>query len=244
MRLSLPLQLLLLAACTSAPSDSVAPPASDTSWYEFDWLHDSPYAPTFQVLDTESSLGPYAERAKLLTLGDLVRMHGHACDGLVTASAALSVALGQLYPDGVIDRTDTGCISNNSPCFGDVAAYLTGGRVRFGTQKIDPKRGVSFLVHRFSTGETVEVEMRPGVWPEELHALESRVKSGSFTTEELRTCQEQQWAFARELLQHPLEESFVTRRIEGFVWEPDAYEHLGPRGDIRNRGALTKSRPR
>ncbi|HED65046.1 MAG TPA: hypothetical protein ENJ09_05760 [Planctomycetes bacterium] len=233
--------LLVLATALS----SCAAPArgsrssDDTSWYEFAWLRDSPYAPTFEVLDTESSLGPYAPAPKRIELGDLVRYHGHACDGLVTAAAALWVGLHELYPDGVIDRTDTGCISNNSPCFGDVSAYLTGGRVRFGTQKIDPDRGASFLVHRFSTGETVEVELRKGVFPAELHGLEHKLKSGAFTPEELRRCQREQWDFARGLLEHPLDESFQVRRVDGFVWEPDRYEHLGRRGDIINRDAVT-----
>jgi len=156
------------------------------------------------------------------------------------ASAALSVGLMELYPNGVIDRTDTGCVSNNSPCFGDAAAYLTGGRVRFGTQRIEPKRGLSFLVHRFSTGETIEVSLRDRILPPELHALESKLKSGSFEPHELRECQEAQWDFARSLLQHPLKESFITRRIEDQEWIPDQYEHAGKRGDIINRNALKR----
>jgi len=227
-----------LGGCASNPTEPSSDIQENTSWYEFGWLHESPYAPTFSVLDTESSLGPYAEHAKTITLRDLVRMHGHACDGLVTAAAALSVGLGKLYPDGVIDRTDTGCISNNSPCFGDVAAYLTGGRVRFGTQKIEPNRGLSFVLHRFSTGETIEVKLRDGVFPPEVHALEQKLKGGSFTNVEMRTCQKAQWAFAQDLLMHPLTQSFETRSLENFTWEPNSFEYLSPRGDIinRNRG--------
>lgn len=236
-RIWLPLALTLAVSCAAAPQGASN---RDTSWYEFDWLDHSPASPTFLVLDTESSLGPYAPSPKAIHLGDLVRMHGHACDGLVTAAAALSVGLNELYPDGVIDRTDTGCISNNSPCFGDVSAYLTGGRVRFGTQKIEPGRGVSFVLHRFSTNETIEVSMREGVFPEELHALESKVKSESFGDAELRACQAAQWSFAEGLLQHPLGDSFEVKRLTGFTWIPDEYEHLGTRGDIRNRAGATR----
>lgn len=240
LRLHVPglLACVLLASCVSTAHRTLPRREEDASWYEFDWLRSSPYAPSFRVLDTESSLGPYAPQAKRIELGDLVRMHGHACDGLVTAAAALSVGLAELYPDGVIDRTDTGCISNNSPCFGDVCAYVTGGRIRFGTQKIDPERGASFVLHRFSTDETVEVSLREGVFPEETHRLEQKLKSGSFTAEELRRCQREQWDYARTLLQHPLTESFEVRRREGFHWEPDSYEHMGKRGDIINRDAL------
>lgn len=191
------------------------------------------------VLDTESSLGPYAEHPKALTLGDLVRMHGHACDGLVMAAAALSVGLDELYPDGVVDRTDTGCITNNSPCFGDVAAYVTGGRIRFGSQKIDPARGMSFVVYRFSTAEAVEVELRKGVFPERLIALETKLRGGSFTEEEMRKCQVAQWDYAKGLLQHPLGESFLTRRLPDLTWTPDPYSRTGSRGDIINRTPRT-----
>lgn len=107
----------LLSACaTRSPSEAA-------EWYYFDWLADAPQAPRFRVLDTESSLGPYATRYKVITLKDLVKMHGHACDGLVTAACAMKVGLDALYPDGVVDRTDTGCITKNSPCHRDVAAY-------------------------------------------------------------------------------------------------------------------------
>lgn len=229
------LALSCLCACGGESIDDAHVLEDDTGWYAFDWLQGSPHSPTFAVLDTESSLGPYAPRAKQLGLGDLVRLHGHACDGLVMASAALSVALSELYPDGVIDRTDTGCISNNSPCFGDVAAYLTGGRIRFGTQKIEPTRGLSFVVHRFSTNETIEVSLRDGIFPPGLHDLEAKLKSGTFTDEEQRTCQQAQWDYARGLLQRPLRESFETRRLEGYVWVPDTYANTGKRGDIINR---------
>ena len=232
--------LTALTACATPAPEPAAAATNDSSWYEFDWLSSSTYAPTFEVMDTESALGPYAEHAKTITLGDLVRMHGHACDGLVLAAAALSVALAELYPTGVIDRTDTGCISNNSPCFGDVAAYLTGGRIRFGTQKIELGRGMSFLVHRFSTGETIEVELLEGVFPPELKALESKLRSGEFRTSEMRACQRRQWAFARDLLRRPLTESFRTTRMPGFKWTPDAYPNVGPRGDIVNRATASK----
>jgi hypothetical protein len=148
----------------------------------------------------------------------------------------LKLAADALYPDGVIDRTDTGCVTRNSPCYGDVAAYLSGGRVRFGTQKIDPDLGNGFVLHRFSTGEAVKVTLADGVFPRPLAELERKLRGGDFTQGELRECQELAWDFARELLQHPLEESFELRALPGYAWEPDVYEHLGPRGDIVNRG--------
>ncbi|WP_394331308.1 FmdE family protein [Pricia antarctica] len=36
---------------------------------------------------------------------DLVKFHGHLCDGLVVGHLALQLAMHELYPDGIIDRT-------------------------------------------------------------------------------------------------------------------------------------------
>lgn len=228
MQMILTISMALLGGCTTRPTDNA-------EWYYFDWMVDAPYAPVFQVRDTESSLGPYADFEKMITMKDLIKMHGHPCDGLVTAACAMEVGLKVLYPDGVVDRTDTGCITKNSPCYGDVAAYLTGGRIRFGTQKIDPSLGDEFILYRFSTGEAVKVSLNPGVFPEAVAALEQKIRSGEFTDEEMRTCQQIAWDYARDLLQHPLDESFDLQWLENFVWTPDPYEYLGNRGDVINK---------
>jgi formylmethanofuran dehydrogenase subunit E len=203
--------------------------------YYFEWMQTAAYAPVFYVRDTQSSLGPYDSKVKLITMEDLIKMHGHPCDGLVTAACGLAFGLKILYPDGVIDRTDTACITNNSPCFGDVAAYLTGGRIRFGTQKIDPKMGMEFILYRISTGKAVKVSLKPGVFPAEVSAIEKKIKSGQFTEQEMQQCQKLQWDYARNLLNRPLTESFVTEELKDFHWQADKYEHLGARGDVVNK---------
>jgi len=223
----------LLSGCTAMhhtePADCAVTP------YYFDWMKQAPYAPQFQVRDTESSLGPYADYTKTITLKDLIKMHGHPCDGLVTAACALKVGLDELYPDGIIDRTDTGCITKNSPCYGDAAAYLAGGRIRFGTQKIDPSLKDEFILYRFSTKQAVKVSLKPGIFPAEVQALEKKIKSGKFSNEEMRECQRLEWEYARSLLQKPLKEAFDAERLKEFSWKPDRYEHLGKRGDTLNK---------
>lgn len=204
-------------------------------WYYPAWMAQAPYAPVFEVRDTESSLGPYASSTKTVTLKDLVRMHGHPCDGLVTAACALSLGLRELYPDGVIDRTDTGGICNNSPCYGDAVEYLTGGRIRFGTQKIDPSLGTEFILYRFSTRQAVKMALKPGVFPAEVSRLEAQIRKGDFSEPDMRRCQQLEWDYARRLMQRPLAESFTVTPLAHFVWQPDVYEHLGKRGDVINK---------
>jgi len=131
--------------------------------------------------------------------------------------------------------TDTGCITNNSPCYGDVAAYLTGGRIRFSTQKIDPSLGNEFILHRFSTNETVKVSLKKGIFPAEVLALERKIRAGTFTLDEVRRCQRMEWDYARRLVNTPPDECFQIVALKDFHWTPDAYEHRGLRGDVVNK---------
>jgi len=208
------LSIVFLVGCITGlfvTYDAFSTSGKSGDWYYFDWVRNAPYAPSFKVLDTESSLGPYASRTKTITLNDLIKFHGHACDGLFTAASALYVGFKNLYPDGIIDRTDTGCITNNSPCYGDVAAYLCGGRIRFGTQKIDKRLQDAFILYRFSTYRAVKVSLKSGVFPKEVKELEDKVKTGNFSIEEMRKLQKLQWEFARDLIGRPLEDSFFCR---------------------------------
>jgi formylmethanofuran dehydrogenase subunit E len=221
-------------------TESALKKVASRSDYYFEWMQNAAYAPVFYVRDTQSSLGPYDPKVKLITMEDLIKMHGHPCDGVATVACALSLGLKELYPDGVIDRTDTACITNNSPCFGDVAAYLTGGRIRFGTQKIDPKMGMELILYQISTGKTVRVSLKPGVFPADVSALEKKIKTGTFTEKEMRECQKGQWDYAQKLLTHPLSESFVVEDLKDFHWQPDPYIHLGVRGDVVNKDFYNK----
>ena len=54
----------------SAPTPEV--PDNEPAWYYFDWMAKAPHAPVFRVLDTESSLGPYARQPKTITLKGLL----------------------------------------------------------------------------------------------------------------------------------------------------------------------------
>ena len=129
------------------------------------------FAPAVKVVDTVSSLGPLATVPQTITLADLVRYHGHLCDGLVVAAAGIAAGLGRLFPGGVVDRTDLVAAANASPCYGDAAAYLTGARARYGTLVVDKGLGDVWILHRRSTGATVRVSLRPGIKPAELPGL-------------------------------------------------------------------------
>jgi hypothetical protein len=151
--------LLLLSA---APLTLSGSHAADSEWWSPEWLATSPYSPSFEVRDTVNKYGRYAGKTKTITLGDLIKFHGHFCGGLVESAGALKVAFEKLFPSGIVNRTDLHIASNNSACGGDVAAYLTGARTRFGSHILDPELTESeFVVQEASTGITVRVRVKP-----------------------------------------------------------------------------------
>ncbi|MGQ9862795.1 MAG: formylmethanofuran dehydrogenase subunit E family protein [Thiobacillaceae bacterium] len=146
------LLFMAVPVCAMPTGDNVP------DWYYPQWLEEAPHAPVFKVRDTVNKYGRYASEPKIITIKDLIKFHGHFCGGLVEGATALRVAFDRLFPDEMIDRTDLVIASNNSACGGDVAAYLTGARARFGTHLIDPKLKESdFVVKRVSTGKSMRV---------------------------------------------------------------------------------------
>jgi len=225
----------VLAGNSSNTIQGTAPADRTPTWYAMDWVAGSKYSPEFEVLDTESALGRYAPMSKTITLTDMIKFHGHACDGLIQAAAALKLALNELYPDGIIDRTDLRILSKNGPCFMDASAYLTGGRINFGTLDVDNTLGASWIVQRISNNKTVKVSRRNGVFPEELEALEKKVKSGKATPAEVTKTRDLAWVFSKDLLSHPLSDSFSVEVLSNYQYPESVYANVGQRGDIKHK---------
>lgn len=220
------------AAAASLPGDASAQKSPAAEWYFPEWLGSSTYAPSFEIKDTTNKYGRYATQTKTITLKDLIKFHGHFCGGLVESAGALRVAFDTLFPDRIIDRTDLRIVSNNSACGGDVAAYLTGCRLRFGTHHIDNNLTESeFFVQKVSTGETVHVKLNPSVYPTEVKTQMKKIESGKFTPQDLDLFQDLQWAYARRLIDRPLEESFIFEKIPRYRFPAPLCPDLGKRKD-------------
>jgi len=206
---------------------------NSVTWYWPTWAASAPL-PVFRVRDTESSHGRYALEVKTIGVKDLVKFHGHACDGLFRGAMALAVALPVLFPDNIVDRTDLRVISRNSPCLGDVAAYLTGGRVRFNSQDVANQPGVWFVLEQIATGHRIRVEENPDVYPKSLSDEEAQlVSTGVATPEQLDRLQAAQWDWVkRVLLNTPRETLYTVRRLPEDSWEDVPYAHRGPRSDV------------
>lgn len=204
----------------------------EPEWYFPSWLGTSPYSPVFAVRDTVNKYGRYAKETKTITLKDLIKFHGHFCGGLVESAGALRVAFDLLFPKGIIDRTDLQIVSNNSACGGDVAAYLTGARLRFGTNHVDNSLTESeFFVQMVSSGKTVHVKLNPAVYPNEVKIQMRKIESGNFTPKDIDLFQELQWAYVRRLTQQPLKDSFIAKEMKEFKWPEPICSDLGKRRD-------------
>ena len=190
--------------------------------------------PVFTVRDTESSHGRYSQSTKEITFDDLVKFHGHACDGLYRGTYALSVAFKILFPGGVIDRTDLRVISRNSPCLGDAASYLTGARVRFGTQDVMSEPGVWYILQRISTGDAVEVNEERGFFPAEISDAEASLVSATWEElprklDRLKALQDN-WV-KNTLLKTRPEDHYHAGKIE-LKWKEVPYANKGIRTDV------------
>ena len=196
--------------------------------------------PVFHVRDTESSHGRYSDDIKEISFSDLVKFHGHACDGLYRGVYALSAAFKVLLPDGIIDRTDIRALSRNSPCLGDAVSYLTGARVRFGTQDVLNRSGVWYMLQIISTQDSVEVTEDPDFFPSEISDTETSLpgyggKELSVMLDKLKEMQNR-WIEETFLRTKP-EEHYYARKIE-FKWNEVPYSNKGIRTDILFKDVL------
>jgi hypothetical protein len=185
-------------------------------WYVPAWL-DMPALPTFEVIDTRSAQGRLDQRPKTVTVADLVLFHGHVCDGLLRGVWAMRALADVALGTAPFDRSDLMVVSKNSPCLGDVAAYLTGGRARFGTHRLDSSLGVGFQIEVLSTGAAFEVREEPGFFPAHIASWEAALITDDLDVadkaELLAVHEAAQWDWVRQTLlpSAPAEHYHVAR---------------------------------
>ena len=204
-----------LAVAVVIPAGNSATQSMTTTMQE---LQKATYAPVVRVVDTVSSLGPLNREPQAITLEDLVKYHGHPCDGLVIAAAGISHGLRSLFPQGTVDRTDVVAACNASCCYGDVAAFYTGARARYGTLVIDKSLGDEWILHRRTAGKTLRVVLRPGIKPPGLVELEARFRGMGCDPEMTLRVRHLQDQAARAVLAVPPEKAFDTAPLASFPY--------------------------
>jgi formylmethanofuran dehydrogenase subunit E len=206
-------------------------------WSLASWIEEAAL-PTFTVLDTRSAQGRLDPRVKTVSVADLVLAHGHACDGLLRGVWAMRALADVAFGDTPIDRSDLLVVSKNSPCLGDVASYLTGGRARFGTHRLDDTLGVGFQLQRLSTGEAWEVREEPGFFPATIIAWEAALLRDGRDESEMRELlavhEAAQWDWVRDVLfASAPHEHYVARTLDHLELPEPLY--VARRTDTVNR---------
>lgn len=193
------------------------------------------YRTGLRVNDTDFSKGRLGNIQEV-ELKDLAKFHGHLCDGLVVGYLALGQALLQLYPDGVIDRTNTRIVSKPSPCLTDAAIYLTGGRYQFNSFYISDDMDGLFTLQRTDTGKTVSVAMNENIKPKEIDILGAKAVKGELGPCELDGLKAMEDNFSSKLLSENPKDNFTVLEIADFEWKPVL------KGDYIKTDILNKNR--
>lgn len=173
----------------------------------------------FKTNDTDFSKGRLGFKQEV-GLDDMVKFHGHLCDGLVVGAMGLNEALEVLFPDGLIDRTDLRIVSKSSPCLTDVAVYLTGARYQFGTFYVDDAIDGMYIVQKISDGSTYQVSLKKGVKPTEIDEMGSLAVKNELTGCELDNLKRIEDDFTDFLLKADAKEIFQINAIDDFQWKP------------------------
>jgi len=216
-------------------------PDKTPTWYAP--MVSKPYSPVFEILATRGTQGRYYPYTYAVTMKDIVKFHGHDCEGLSHAAACAKVAFNILFPDGIIDRSVLWAITGTSPCWSDAIAFLTGARIQYGNLGFfkDKKYGHAIILYREDTGVAVLATWKKGInnipdepvvlpesinWTpkinqEEVMNLKRVVKKadGKQTPYQVDLMRYYQWMHINDIFSRPLEESYQARIIENFKWE-------------------------
>ena len=219
----------------------VTQPDNIPTWYAP--MVSMPYAPVFEILATKGTQGRYYQRTYAVTIKDIVKWHGHDCEGTTHAANNMKIAFEILFPDGIIDRSVLKAISGTGPCWSDAVAFLTGARLQYGNLGFFKNKDYNHavLLYREDTkvavlatwkkginnipGEPVvlpeAIKWTPKVNMQEVIDLKTEVKNskGNPTPYQVDLLRYYQWKHVNDVLNHPLHESYQAKIIENFNWD-------------------------
>ena len=194
------------------------------------------FGQTIKVNDTDFSKGKLGNIQKI-KLKDVVKLHGHLCDGLVESFIALDLGLKELYPDGIVDRTNTSIVSKSSPCLSDMAIYITGGRSQYNTFYVDNTIDGFYVVQRIDNLKTILIKRKPNVKPAIIDELGNKAIKGELNECELEELKKLEDEYSKFLLKSKPEDLFEVVVLSNFNWEPKSETFI--KTDIINKNKST-----
>jgi formylmethanofuran dehydrogenase subunit E len=187
---------------------------------------------TIKVNDTDFSKGKLGN-LQTIKLKDISKFHGHLCDGLVEGFIALELGLKQLYPNEIIDRTNTRIVSKSSPCLTDVAIYISGGRIQYNTFYVDNSIEGMYMVQRTDNLKTITIKRKPNVKPAIIDEMGDKAIKGELDECKLEELKKLENDYAKFLLKSNPEDLFSVSAITTFQWNPKSEMYL--KTDILNK---------
>ncbi len=133
---------------------------------------------------------------------------------------ALKQGLNELYPDGIIDRTNTQIVSKPSPCLTDAAIYLTGGRYQFNTFYVSAEIKGMYILQRIDNGTTILVSRKPKVKPSIIDELGSKAIEQKLSACDLDTLRNKEDQYTYFLINSNPSDIFEVNEIKDFKWNP------------------------
>jgi formylmethanofuran dehydrogenase subunit E len=231
-----------------------------------------PYAPVFEILSTKGTQGRYYQRTFAVTIKDMIKWHGHDCEGITHVANCCYIAFDTLFPDGIIDRSILRAISGTGPCWSDGVAFLTGARLQYGNLGFFKNKDYNHavIVYREDTKVAVLATLKKGInnIPNEPVVLPGEIKwktkvdmqkvidlkkvvknaKGHPTPDQVDLLRYYQWQHVNDILSHPIKESYQAKIIKDFKWEDwiDATKTIPnthKRGDIRLKNYPYREKP-
>jgi alpha-acetolactate decarboxylase/formylmethanofuran dehydrogenase subunit E len=189
-----------------------------------------------KVNDTDFSKGRLGN-IQNIDIQDLTKLHGHLCDGLVEGFLALKTGLNELYPDGIIDRTNTRIVSKPSPCLTDAAIYLTGGRYQFNTFYVSADIKGMFIVQRIDNGKTLIISRKPKIKPSIIDEMGNKAIEKKLSACDLDTLRSKEDQYTDFLLGANSKDIFEVTEIKDFKWKPKL-KNTFVKTDVLNKNAV------
>lgn len=170
-----------------------------------------------KVIDTDFSKGQLVN-IQNIRYNDLVIFHGHSCDGLLEGMQALQLGLKVLYPNGVVDRTNTRVVSHSSPCLTDAAIYLTGGRYQYNTFYVDNNIPSMYIIQRIDNGKVVAVSRNENVKPAIIDIMGQKAIAKELSYSQLRELKRLEEEYAKKLRRSKPQSNFTVKELIDFSW--------------------------
>jgi len=177
------------------------------------------FAQNQKVIDTDFSKGQLVN-IQNIRYKDLVKFHGHSCDGLLEGMQALQLGLKVLYPNGIVDRTNTRVVSNSSPCLTDAAIYLTGGRYQYNTFYVDNNIPGIYIIQRIDNGKAVVVSRNENVKPANIDIMGKKAIAKELSYNQLRKLKQLEDEYAKKLRKSEPQSNFTVKELINYIWNP------------------------